>query len=152
MVGYGPGTVPVANVALQVPPARLTQCEARRGQSTAVMDLGSCICARLLHSSRSSYRSGWDRIFPKRQQLPAVESSSVPVVSIKFAENPGLTHLKTILNEPRSRENTTPVREPPLLHGSRLSSYQADRTGIFLNEATAIEFSSSMPRMVEKGG
>jgi hypothetical protein len=75
-------------------------------------------------------------------------------MSIKFAENRGLTHLKTILNRPiRSRENTTPVLENR--HYFTVVVYhrtEADRTGIFLNEATAIEFSSSMPRMVEKGG
>jgi hypothetical protein len=73
-------------------------------------------------------------------------------MSIKFAENPGFDPLKTILNRP-IRSRRTPVLENRhyftvvVCHRT-----EADRTGIFLNEATAIEFSSSMPRMVEKVG
>jgi hypothetical protein len=74
-------------------------------------------------------------------------------MSIKFAENPGLTHLKTILNRPiRSRENTTPVLENR--HYFTVVVYhRTEAIGpVSSHEATAIEFSSSMPRMVEKVG
>jgi hypothetical protein len=69
-------------------------------------------------------------------------------MSIKFAET-RFDPLKTILNRPiRSRENTTPVPENRHYFTVVVHHRTEADTGIFPNEATAIEFSSSMPRMV----
>jgi hypothetical protein len=85
-------------------------------------------------------------------EATAIEFSSVQSVAVSKSlhETRSLTHLKTILNRPiRSRESTTPTLESPqyfTVVGCHRT--EADGTDIFPNEATAIEFSPSMSRMV----